>query len=141
MKKITIANKELFPVIENSINEGQKVSITVVGQSMLPFFKDSQTSVTLAKHEKLHKFDIILFRLNNQYYLHRIIRMKNDHFICQGDALIKKEYLTLQDIIGKVEAYHYKDKTVNCSNKWYQLKVKVWMFLKPIRRLLILFFR
>lgn len=136
MDKILINNNNLFKVIIDELASGKKVSFKVKGNSMLPFFRDTKTLIELKKTNTYKKYDVILFKLENKYYVHRIIKIKENRIICMGDALTSKEIINESNIIARVISYQNK-KLINTNSKKYKIRVTLWMLLRPIRRLII----
>jgi len=137
LKSIELNNTEFIKYIESHLNNNQTVELKVKGRSMVPFFHDSKTIVIVKKEETYQKYDVILFKYENQIYLHRIIKIKKDLIIAQGDGALKKEYIKKSDIYGKVIDYHTNGKKI----KSYRFKVKLWCIFRPIRRILLKFFK
>lgn len=136
MDKILINNNNLFKVIIDELASGKKVSFKVKGNSMLPFFRDTKTLIELKKTNTYKKYDVILFKLENKYYVHRILKIKENRIICMGDALISKEIINESNIIARVISYQNK-KLINTNSKKYKIRVTLWMLLRPIRRLIV----
>lgn len=136
MDKILINNNNLFKVIIDELASGKKVSFKVKGNSMLPFFRDTKTLIELKKTNTYKKYDVILFKLENKYYVHRIIKIKENRIICMGDALTSKEIINESNIIARVISYQNK-KLINTNSKKYKIRVTLWMLLRPIRRLIV----
>lgn len=136
MDKILINNNNLFKVIIDELASGKKVSFKVKGNSMLPFFRDTKTLIELKKTNTYKKYDVILFKLENKYYVHRIIKINEDRIICMGDALTSKEIINESNIIARVISYQNK-KLINTNSKKYKIRVTLWMLLRPIRRLIV----
>ncbi len=133
MKKITIDNKAFFSPLIEFLNEGKAVELTVKGHSMLPFFKHEKTQVTLKKQPQYKHLDVVLAYDENRYVLHRIIKIKGDTMTLKGDGAFSKEVVSVHDIFGKVITYKDKQKLKTP----YGFKVHVWLFLTPIRRILL----
>ena len=82
---------------------------------MWPFYKHQKTSVTLV--ESIYKkYDAVLAIYCGRYVLHRIIKIKDQNIVLQGDGAIRKEHIKREDILGKVQSFTYK-KTVREDNK------------------------
>jgi hypothetical protein len=137
MNEVKVLSKEIIPVFIEFLNEGKSVLLKVSGHSMLPFFKHQQTIVTLSKKEIYEKYDVILYLSHGLYKLHRITNIQKDHFIVYGDALKDKEIVYQNDVIGYVKYHQNKEKKIYYKNKSYLFKIKIWIILKPLRRLLI----
>ncbi|MFP4287585.1 MAG: S24/S26 family peptidase [Candidatus Izemoplasmataceae bacterium] len=135
--KTSIYSDELFPIIKNELEEGKTVSFTVSGTSMRPFLKDKKSQVSIKKASSYKKYDIILYENHaKKMVLHRIVKGENP-FTVYGDALRVKELVYMNQIVGKVISIKTADKTKNPNHWFYQLKVKLWILLRPFRRLLL----
>ena len=132
MKKV-INSKDLMPTVKELIDEGLEVQLTVSGNSMLPFYKDRETIVTLSKPVDLKKYDVVLFIFDGKYYLHRIIKI-NDQVWIKGDHNQSYEYVDEKDIIAKVKAHTHHHKTIESRSFWYLFKVKFYLLLSTIKR-------
>lgn len=137
MKKISIDNNALGQAIIDTLNEGKKASITVKGNSMRPFFRDGKTVVVITKKNEYKKGDIIFFRYQQLFKLHRIKSIKDHHIIACGDNLMQKEIIEKQDVIGYVESYQNKGKVTQTSSLFYKVKVCVWLLIKPLILMLV----
>lgn len=133
MNQKIVPNDEMMNLIREALEINQKATFKVSGSSMLPFFKHQETSVTVEKITKpLKKWDVILFVVKNQYILHRVIQVKNQEMICQGDYLFSKEVIKEEDVIGIVISFENQGKVVDVNHKRYLVKVKLWRLIKPI---------
>lgn len=110
---------------------------TPIGNSMWPMIRSRIDTVKLVfPDKKLKKGNIILYKKNNQYILHRIIKVRANEYILCGDGNWKKEYsITDQDIIAVVIGFYRKEKYISCSNIFYRIYVIVWMTTRPLRKL------
>lgn len=132
MKKM-INSKDLMPTVKELIDEGLEVQLTVSGNSMLPFYKDRETIVTLSKPIDLKKYDVVLFIFDGKYYLHRIIKIK-DYIWIKGDHNTNYEYVQKEEIIAKVINHSHKQKTIQARSWWYLLKVRMFVVLSTYKR-------
>lgn len=136
MHRVKVKNQDLIKIIEDNINN-KNFELLVKGKSMRPFYKDLKTTVTLSKVKKLAKYDVILFKINNKYFLHRIIKIKGDNIKAQGDGLISSERLVKSDVIASVIKHQTNNKITYSKSRLYGFKVRVWRILRPIRRILL----
>ena len=89
--------------------------------------------------ERLKKLDLPLYlRPDGKYILHRIIGVKDDHYVIRGDNTYVKEYLPEDWIIGYVSEFYREDRHVLSSSKRYRLYAAVWNFIYPVRRFYML---
>lgn len=140
MKEIGVLSSELMPVVIDQLQK-RDVTLLVNGNSMLPFYKHKKTSVTLSKIDKITKYDVILYKYNNKYILHRIVKIKANLVTCRGDGLLTKEIINKEDIIAIVKYHKTKDKLIYENNAKYLLKVKLWHHFRIFRRVLLKFVR
>ncbi|MDO4380636.1 MAG: S24/S26 family peptidase [Clostridia bacterium] len=100
MKKMTgeefskkLGDDGLVKIILYKLSCGEKVALTVTGNSMLPFLADGRDKVVLQKIEKLPKKGDIVFyrRKNGAYVLHRVVKRKGELFYFSGDAQLRVE--------------------------------------------------
>lgn len=135
IKKVKAAS--IFPLISEIIEHGQNARITVSGNSMYPFLRDSIDSVELTKgsFEQLSRGDIVMIQRSDGYYvMHRIIRRDKACFFMVGDAQQWVEGpLYPKQLVAIVTAIWRKDKRISCSNRWWRLLSGIWLYLRPFR--------
>lgn len=102
-----VKNGELLPLIEESIRDGKSVTLTVRGNSMQPRLRDGKDVVELHpfRPDDLKVGDVILFRYNKRFILHRIIHidmtdMIDPVIITKGDALKTTEKITMSAVVA-----------------------------------------
>lgn len=135
-----VLSSELMPIISEVIKD-RDVTFLVSGTSMRPFYVNKRTSVTLSRVNDYFKYDVILYKYNQSYLLHRIIKIKGNKVTCQGDGTIISEVINRSDIIGVVISHQLGNKTILANNRYYRIKVRLWRYARPIRRLLLKFVR
>lgn len=133
---------EMAVIIEEQLGSGGSVKFTPKGISMLPMLRNNQDVVVLRKPEgKLKKYDIPLYQRNNgSYVLHRVIKVNSDgsYVMCGDNQTIKENGITDDNIIGVVESFERKGKFYTCNNFRYKIYCRVWVFLRPLRRKLVM---
>jgi signal peptidase I len=139
IKKICM--KEISPLITETLQNGGEIILTVTGNSMCPVLHHGRDRVCLARcsGKPLKKYDIALYkRQNGKYILHRIIAVKRDGYVIAGDNQYVMEYPVLpHQIIGTVKGFWRKEKYISCDNFLYQAYCRIWVFIYPIRRILV----
>lgn len=136
MSVITLPNKEFLAYVSQQLNQDKRVIMTVVGSSMEPFFKDKKTHVTLIKDNTYNTLDVILFKIDEKFFLHRIINIKHNIYYCQGDHTFTYEKPEYKDIIGKVITFETKNKIYSSQSVMYKMKVLLWLRIKPVFKVL-----
>lgn len=124
----------LIPLIKESFENNQEVSIKVKGTSMCPFFVDNETTVTLIPFTgELHKMKVYLYSVNDTYLLHRYMKSKNNKHYFRGDALYQFEVVDKENIIGVVKEMKYKGEIIPCNDFSYRNNVRYFLFKKTIK--------
>lgn len=122
--------------IEKYLEENGTLTYSFKGTSMNPLLKQGRDLFTVAAKtsERCRKYDVVLFRkADNQYVLHRIIKVRDKDYITQGDNCVTKEYGILdEEIIGVMTAFKHKNKTYSITDYRYVLYVYIWSAIHPI---------
>ena len=128
----TIANRELFAIVRDTLFEGNTVRVTVNGQSMLPFFRSGST-ITLrpVREEDIRKYSVVMADAGDSFVVHRIIEVGEKEVTLLGDGnYIGTERVSRDKIYG----------VVDCS-KVHIFFAKIWLWLRPVRRFPLAIFR
>lgn len=135
--------------MEQSIKEildkyGQYTGLTM-GDSMWPLIHQQKDNIIVVKpKERLKKYDIPVYVTSGgKYIMHRIIKVYDDHYVIMGDNLLKKEYVT-DDMICGVLVGFYKNgkKYIDLNkNKMYRFYSKLWVALRPFRKIILVLHR
>ena len=128
----TIANRELFAIVRDTLLEGNTVRVTVNGESMLPFFRSGST-ITLrpVKEEDIRKYSVVMADAGDSFVVHRIIEVGEKEVTLLGDGnYIGTERVARDEIYG----------VVDCS-KAHLFFAKIWLWLRPVRRFPLAVFR
>lgn len=132
-----ISERFLFPEIKKMLEEGKSVSFTVSGNSMWPLIIHNRDSVILSSCDNQHlkKGDIILFHAGaGHHVLHRITSVKLGGYITTGDGNLHRDgFVSVEDVIAKVEKIYRKDKVIDCDKWYWKLIFRIWMIMFPIR--------
>lgn len=121
----------MISILESRIKEGESMSFSPAGRSMLPTIRDRLDTVTISPAVNLKKYDIILFRRkNNKIVLHRIVKVINssEYMLC-GDSQFMLEYpVNRSQVIGVVSSFTRKGRLVDCQNPSaaYKIYMHIW---------------
>jgi hypothetical protein len=137
-----IPNREILPLIEESIRSGVPVRLTVRGGSMRPLLRDGKDAVTLhpCLPATLKKGDVVFFRYGDGFILHRIVRIDEPSegsgregavMVTRGDAMRRTETGSLGDVIALAELprLSWSRKAVRYAQYYFGVKVKVFIYL------------
>ena len=138
-----VANDILIPELARLLSEEKEVRFTPSGVSMRPHIEGDKDSVILAPlSRKPRKGDILLARVTasngrQTYVLHRLVSIKQDTYVLQGDGnLVGEEYCTQEEIIGRV----VRIETPKGHRKWLT-RGRLWYMLRPVRKWLLKIYR
>ena len=143
MKALTQKNvklAQLDPLIRQLLEAGQQVKFSPHGVSMLPMLRDGKDTVTLTKPEgKLKKYDIPLYRRSQgSYVLHRVVgENEKGYLLCGDHQTALEEGVQDSQIIGVVCAFTRKGKEYSVTQKIYRLYAKIWVAIRPLRRIVM----
>ena len=136
MKK---SNDILLPEFDRLIKDGHTVEFTPQGVSMRPTIEGERDSVLLRQPKLLKVGHIVLAKIGQQYVLHRIIKIQNEHITLQGDGNLRgEEQCTENDIIGQVVRIKDKvgkQKRLTRGQVWRHTPTPIkWLVLKLYRK-------
>ena len=136
-KKISL--QEIYPVIQEKIENGGTVQLPITGTSMLPLLVWGRDTVELIKCENPQKYDIIFYRRDDGHFvLHRIVGKDETGYILCGDNQVNKEYgINEKHIIGVVKSITRKGKVFSVDKFLYKLYVKLWTLILPLRNIIL----
>ena len=132
MKVISKDNVTAFSAVRDILLEGDSVTITVNGQSMLPFFRSGST-VTLRpiRNEDFKRYAVVFADAGNHFVIHRIINIEGNKVTLLGDGNIYgTESMPKEKVYG----------IIDCSAV-HLFFAKIWLWMRPVRRFPLAFFR
>lgn len=131
--------EELMPLIRERLAAGQKVRyLPFRGVSMLPMLRQGKDAVELAPlPDRLKKYDLPVYQYpSGKYVMHRVVAVKDDHYICLGDNTLDYEKIYPEQMIGVVSAFKRGQKRISVESRGYQLYCRVWCAVFPLRKFL-----
>lgn len=117
------------------MNDTMKIQLDLYGQlqinprgrSMLPFLKEIRNSVVVAVPKKtIKKYDIVLYKYNDVYVLHRVIAVGERGYIICGDNSDVLEKVEKENIIGVVTDIISGNKKYSANNALLKFCVRIW---------------
>lgn len=157
---VTMPLKEMYPVIAESLLQGQEVVLTITGNSMSPYLRHRRDQVVLisADPAALQPGDVpLILRDNGQFVLHRIIE-RDDGTVCHrwgqrrgcaststalqytllGDAQwVTEPNVRPDQILAVATAFIRKGRRIECGSASYMRNRLLWHRLLPLRRVWI----
>lgn len=127
--------ESLISVLESRVKEGESMSFSPAGTSMLPTIRNQTDLVTISPAKSLKKHDIILYRRKSgKIVLHRIVKLiDKDTYILCGDSQFTLEYPIIRDqVIGVVSSFVRKGNLIDCENPSILYKTYVYIWHKRL---------
>lgn len=127
--------------LEKRIEEEGFIVSNIKGISMLPFLKQNRDNVVITKVDKpIEKYDVVLYKSNNNYVLHRVIDINGDELLIKGDNTISSEKVNIKQVLGILKSKYnkkgYVEVNSDINKRYYDLSNK-YLFLKKIRNYFI----
>lgn len=143
MKKKTINTREYVGLLKQLVEEGETVSMRIVGSSMSPFLIHDRDLITFkAPERELKKGDMVFFqRESGQYVMHRIYAVKPDGYYMVGDAQTEIEGpISREQIFAVIIKVRRKDKWMEPGDFWWNFFERVWINIIPVRKAVVVFY-
>lgn len=125
--------------IEKQLREQGVYVSTTVGVSMKPMLRNRRDRIVVRPltEQTLKRFDVPLYRIpNGSYVLHRIIAVKDDHYVIRGDNTYVREHVPKDAVIGVLTEFYRGERHVLVTQKSYRLYARLWNLLYPVRHVL-----
>ena len=132
-----IQGEELMDFLRERLASGQSVRyLPFRGISMLPMLRQGKDAVEISPlPSRLQKYDIPVYRYpSGKYVMHRIVSVRDDHYICLGDNLTELETIYPEQMIGIVTAFKRGEKRISVEDPLYRGYCFVWCLLFPVRK-------
>lgn len=134
-----ILEDELLPLLRERLAAGQTIRyLPFRGVSMLPMLRQGKDAVELAPlPERLSKYDLPVYQYpSGKVVMHRVVDVKDDHYVCLGDNTYEYEHIRPEQLIGVVSAFKRGEKRINVDAPGYRLYCRVWVAVFPLRKFL-----
>ena len=129
---------KLESIEEALLHHGVFIGPTM-GTSMLPMLKSGRdTIVVKPKQGKLKPFDVALYKRNDKYVLHRVLKETDTGYIIRGDNCYVNEVIPEKDVIGVLTEFFRKDKHYFCTDEKYLRYAKKRVQQYKVRRFFVL---
>ncbi len=123
--------------IEEQLQKNGVYVSTTSGWSMKPMLRDRRDRIVLLPvgDRELKKWDLPMYRRpDGKYVLHRIIGVREDHYIIRGDNTYQKERVPKEWVLGYVSEFYRGDRHVKADSRSYRFYAATWNLIYPIRR-------
>lgn len=126
-------------MLRSLVEEGKDVPLLISGSSMTPFLVHHRDTILFGQPDRtLRKGDMVFYqRLNGQFVMHRIWKVKPDGYYIVGDAQTEIEGpVKREQIFALVKKVQRKGKWIGPENFWWKFFEKVWINMVPVRPVL-----
>lgn len=104
------------------------------GVSMEPMLRQDRDLVIIRiPGSRLKKNDVALYKRGKDYVLHRVIEVMPDHYLIRGDNTYGLETVPDEAVIGVLTGFQRKGKQHDVTEWGYQLYVRFWNVIYPLR--------
>ena len=111
---------------------------TFKGVSMKPLLNQGKDVVIISSIDRpIKKLDIVLYKVGERYVLHRVIKIKKDHYVIRGDNTYREEFIPKDKVFGILTSYYKNDKLKKVNTKGAILLYYLWLTTYPLRWLLV----
>ena len=137
-KQSFLEGEALMELVRERTAAGQSVRyLPFRGVSMLPMLRQGRDQVEVSPlPERLNKYDLPVYQYpSGKYVMHRVVEVKDDHYICNGDNLTEMEKVYHHQMIAVVTAFTRDGKRIEVTDPGYRLYCRFWCFIRPVRHL------
>jgi len=137
-EQVFLGGEELMALVRETVAAGQKVRyVPFRGVSMLPMLRQGRDAVELSPlPERLKKYDLPVYQLpGGKYVMHRVVDVKDDYYICNGDNLVQMETVYPHQMIALVSAFTRDGKRVETGDPRYRAYCRFWVAVRPVRHI------
>ena len=110
------------------------------GVSMWPLIKTPNCVVHIVPVDReLKRYDVALYhrKSTDQYVLHRILKVEDDHYIFYGDNCWRKEVIPKEQVVGIATKYNRRGRWIDADNIWLKVYAHIWCDPLIVRRAIL----
>lgn len=113
---------------ENSLREYGYTICSPISGSMKPLIRPNIDSAVFVPAKHIRKYDVVLYRINGQTIMHRVIGISGDICIIRGDNSNYTEKVPTCDIFGVMQGYYRgQHRYVSATGIGYRLFARCWV--------------
>ena len=125
--------------IEELLARDGKLIYKTRGVSMEPMLRQNRDLVVLEiPKARLKPYDVALYKRGTSLVLHRVLQVKEDHYLIRGDNTYVMEKVPDEAVLGVLTSFQRKGKQISVTDGRYQRYVKLWCAIYPLRRFLVM---
>lgn len=106
---------------------------TTAGNSMWPMLRHRHDTVTVTPlRGKVKKYDVALFRREEQIVLHRVIKIVPNGYLIRGDHCLESELVQEDQLLGVLSAFTRNGKPYTVNAPGYVVYSRAVVWLHPV---------
>lgn len=118
-----------------------KITYRIRGGSMIPLLRQDKDTVTIhavSGDDQIRRYDVVLYRREDQFVLHRIVWEDKDGYVILGDNTYRMEREIGRDsILGRMTEFSRAGKGHSVKELPYKIYVRIWVWSYPLRSLCV----
>lgn len=104
---------------------------------MWPMLRDRRDTIVVHPVEgRLRPYDVALYKRDNAYILHRVIKVTANGYRIIGDNCMAYEEVPESYILGRLDEFWRGERRCNPRSRSWLLYARIWHALLPIRKIL-----
>lgn len=131
--------------IEELLSRDGKLVYKAKGRSMLPMLRPDRDLVlieaidTAAASSAVSTsalpvpYDVVLYKVDGKYVLHRVLRIDGDQYLIRGDNTYSVERVPADAVIGVLTGFVRDGRQISVQDRRCRLYVRIWCALYPLR--------
>ncbi len=121
-------------LIEDVLADHGVYASVVRGVSMMPLLRAGRDVVCILPiTSPPKKYDVLLYKREGRYILHRVIGFFPDGYIIRGDNTYKKEYVKNSDLVGTLASFKRGGREYSTGTRGFYRYAALVQFLYPLR--------
>ena len=120
--------------LEQLLARDGRLIYKISGISMEPMLRQNRDLVMIrVPEERLKKYDVALYKRGSSYVLHRVIAVREDHYLIRGDNTYVLENVPDSAVIGVLTMFRRKGREIKVTDKAYLFYARFWTAIYPLR--------
>ena len=120
--------------LEQLLARDGRLIYKISGISMEPMLRQNRDLVMIrVPKERLKKYDVALYKRGSSYVLHRVIAVREDHYLIRGDNTYALENVPDSAVIGVLTMFRRKGREIKVTDKAYLFYARFWTAIYPLR--------
>ena len=104
------------------------------GVSMEPMLRQNRDLVVIrVPASRLKKYDVALYRRGDAHVLHRVVAVRDDHYLVRGDNTYALETVPEAAVVGVLSAFTRKGRRHSAAEWPFRAYGRLWCALYPLR--------